>query len=212
MKVGILGSGDVGRALGTGFRRHGHEVTIGSRDPAKLDEWVAETDGGSAGSFAEAAEFGELIVLATLGSATEAAIDVAGVDSFAGKTVIDATNPLESREGGAPQLYVERDDSQGQIIQRKLPEAQVVKAFNIVGNRYMVDPDLPGGPPTMLIAGDDPDAKARVTEILDDFGWEVVDVGGIDGARSLEEICIAWTRVGLAGGGWNHAFKLLRAG
>ena len=212
MKVGVLGSGQVAKALGAGFARHGHDVMLGSRSPEKLAEWAPEAGAGvSTGTFAEAAAFGELVVLAVLGSAAEDVLDLAGAENLAGKVVIDTTNPLDHSGDGPPGLFVGFDDSLGERVQRRIRDSRVVKAFNTVGNAYMVDPDLPGGPPTMMIGGDDPAAKATVTEILEDFGWEVSDLGGIDASRVLEPVCIAWVRHGIASGSWDHAFRILSA-
>lgn len=209
MKVGVLGSGDVGKALGAGFAGLGHEVKIGSRDPEKLKDWVEKTGSkASAGTFAEAAAFGEILVLATLWSGTEHAIQLAEVKNFSGKVVIDTTNPL-SFEGG-PHLALGHTDSGGEQVQRWLPAARVVKAFNIVGHAHMVHPDFPGGPPDMFICGNDDEAKKTVTGILKDFGWPAIDIGGIEGARLLEPLCILWVGYGIRTGTWNHAFKLLR--
>ncbi len=211
MKIGILGSGDVGKALGRGFVSRGHEVKIGSRDPKKLEGWVKETGAkASAGTFAEAAKFGDLVVLATLWSGTESAIGLAGKESFKGKIVIDATNPLQMNPNGPPSLAVGHTDSGGEQVQRWLPDAKVVKCFNIVGNAHMVDPSFPGGPPDMFIAGNDADAKAKVSEICKSFGWPTIDMGGIEGARLLEPMCIAWVLYAIKNKTWNHAFKMLR--
>ena len=212
MKVGILGSGQVGQALGRGFVSRGHETMIGSRGPDKLSDWVDEMgDGASAGTFEDAAEFGELVVFAALGSAAEEIIELAGRPAFEGKVVIDAMNPLKFDGPPPPSLFVGWDDSLGERVQGWLPDARVVKAFNIVGNAQMVDPDFPDGPPTMLICGNDGDAKRTVTEICESFGWEVADLGTIECSRALEEICMAWVYYGFASGGsWDHAFKLLR--
>src|SRR2546428_112663 len=213
MKVGILGSGDVGRALGRGFASRGHEVKIGSRKPnaKELQAWLKETKGkGSVGSPAEAAAFGEVLVLAVVGEAAEAAIDLAGPRNFDGKVVIDVMNPLDFSGGMPPGLFVGTTDSLGERMQRKLPKARVVKCFNIVGNANMVDPKLPGGPPDMMIAGNDKRAKTRVTGIVKEFGWPgAIDVGGIDSARWLEAITPLWVRVCTALGDWNVAWKVL---
>ena len=212
MKIGILGTGDVGRALGKGFVERGDQVMIGSRDPNsdKLNDWK-KANGASArtGSFADAAKFGEIIVLATLWSGTESALNLAGKENLKGKVVIDCTNPLVFGPTG-PQLALGHTDSGGEQIQRWIPDAKVVKAFNIVGNPDMVKPDFPGGPPDMWIAGNDADAKTTVTKILSDFGWPVIDTGGIEGARLLEPLCILWVNYGARYGTWRHAFKLLR--
>jgi predicted dinucleotide-binding enzyme len=208
----VLGTGQVGKALARGFASRGHEVTIGSRDADKARAAAADVaEGVEGGSFADAATFADLAVLATLWSGTESALQMAGAENLAGKVVIDATNPLVFSEGGPPGLALGHTDSGGEQVQRWLPGARVVKAFNIVGSPYMVDPDLPGGPPDMFIAGDDAEAKATVTEILESFGWPgAIDIGGIDGARLLEPMAIAWVRVGVVAGSWDHAFKLLR--
>ena len=212
-KVGVLGTGVVRQRLAAGFRGRGHEVRIGSRDPDKpeLREWLAgEGAGIDAGTFAEAAAMGELVVLAVLGDAAEQVIADAGPESFAGKVVIDAMNPLDFSGGFPPKLSISGEDSLGERVQRALPEAKVVKAFNIIGNSYFVDPSFSEGRPTMLIAGDDADAKRTVTDLLTDFGWsDVVDLGGIEGSRELEAICIAWVKIGGSRGAWDHGFKLL---
>ncbi|HKO55270.1 MAG TPA: NAD(P)-binding domain-containing protein [Thermoanaerobaculia bacterium] len=208
--IGILGSGDVGKALARGFLGLGHDVRIGSREPEKLREWVAAAGGrASAGTFAEAAEFGDVLVLATLGTGTESAIDLAGEANFDGKVVIDATNPLDFSAGMPPRLFVGLNDSLGERVQRKVPKARVVKAFNTVGNALMINPDLPGGPPDMFIAGNDEDAKKIVSQICTHFGWGVVDIGGIEGSRHLEPMCVVWVLHGVRTGGWSHAFKFL---
>lgn len=210
VKVGVLGSGDVGKVLAGGFLKLGHEVRIGSRSPEKVKEWAANAGAGaSTGTFAEAAEFGDIIVLATLGEATQSAVEMAGAGNFDGKVVIDATNPLDFSSGG-PQLSIGFNDSLGEKVQRWLPKAKVVKAFNTVGNAHMIDPQFPGGPPTMFIAGNDADAKKLVTQICEAWGWDVADLGGIESSRYLEPMCLTWVLCGIHTGSWNHAFKLLR--
>ncbi|HEY2092683.1 MAG TPA: NAD(P)-binding domain-containing protein [Thermoanaerobaculia bacterium] len=210
VKVGVLGSGDVGKVLAGGFLKVGHAVRIGSRSPEKLKDWVAGAgDGASAGTFAEAAQFGDIIVLATHGEGTPSAIEMAGTDNFDGKVIIDATNPLDFSSGG-PQLSIGFNDSLGERVQGLLPKARVVKAFNTVGNAHMIDPQFPGGPPTMFIGGNDADAKKLVTQISEAWGWEVADLGGIEASRYLEPMCMAWVVYGIRTGQWGHAFKLLR--
>lgn len=212
-RVGVLGTGEVGRRLALGFASRGHVVVIGSRNPDKpeLREWLAgEGVGIQSATFAETASHGELLVLAVLGSAAEQAIADAGAEKFGGKVVIDAMNPLDFSDGFPPKLAISGEDSLGERVQRTLPDAKVVKAFNIIGNPYFVEPSFPDGQPTMLIAGDDDDAKRIVADVLADFGWpEPFDIGGIEGARELEAICIAWVKIGGARGAWDHGFKLL---
>jgi predicted dinucleotide-binding enzyme len=212
MRIGVLGTGDVGRALGRGFLMLGHEVKLGGRDGKneKALAWAKESGAkASSGTFAEAAEFGELLVISTLWAGTKNALELAGAKSFRGKVVIDTTNPLDFSQGG-PQLAVGHSDSGGETVQRWLPDAKVVKAFNIVGNAHMVKPEFPGGPPDMFYCGNDAGAKATVRDILVKLGWNTVDIGNIDGARLLEPMCILWVKYGVVTGGWNHAFKMLR--
>jgi 8-hydroxy-5-deazaflavin:NADPH oxidoreductase len=211
--VGVLGSGEVGRRLAAGFRRGGHEVKIGTRDPDKpeLHEWLSTGGAGiEGGTFTQAAAHGKLLVLAVLGDAADAVIADAGPQNFKGKVVIDAMNPLDFSGGFPPKLSISGEDSLGERVQRALPDAKVVKAFNTIGNAYFLDPSFSEGKPTMLIAGNDEDAKRTVTDALSDFGWsDTVDIGGIEGSRELEAICIAWVKVGGIRGAWDHGFKLL---
>ena len=214
MKVGILGSGDVAKALGTGFVTLGHEVRLGSRtaDNPKSTAWAKTAHGkGSTGTFAEAAEFGELVVLATLGVATEEAIRMAGPSHFDGKVVIDTTNPLAFSAQGLPSLAIGHTTSAGEVNQKALPKAHVVKAFNTVGNALFFQPRFPQGPPTMFICGNSAAAKKKVEGILHEFGWpSVLDIGGIEGSRELEAMCILWVKSAIVLNDFQVAFKLLR--
>jgi predicted dinucleotide-binding enzyme len=213
MRVGILGTGDVGRTLGSAFIALGHEVKLGSRDASneKSRNWAAEAGPkASTGSFSDAATFGEMIVLATLGIATEVAVRLAVPKSLNGKVVIDTTNPLIFKPNAPPELAFGFSDSLGERIQRLVPEAKVVKAFNTVGNAHMFRPQFRDGPPDMFICGNDEGAKKTVKDLLTQFGWGTVDIGGIQGSRHLEAMCMAWVLYGLKSGSWNHAFKLLR--
>jgi 8-hydroxy-5-deazaflavin:NADPH oxidoreductase len=188
-------------------------VLIGSREPGKpeLSEWLSGDGAGiKAGTFSETAEHGELVVLAVLGNAAEEAIAEAGPENFAGKVVIDAMNPLDFSGGFPPKLSICGENSLGECVQRALPDARVVKAFNTIGNPYFVDPSFSEGQPTMLIAGNDDDAKGTVCDVVADFGWpDAVDIGGIAGSRELEAICILWVKIGGRRGAWDHGFKLL---
>jgi 8-hydroxy-5-deazaflavin:NADPH oxidoreductase len=206
MRVGILGTGAVAQALAKGFLGTGHDVKIGTRDPAS-DKAKAL----GAVTFGDAARFGELAVLATLWAGTENVVRLAGPDALAGKVVIDTTNPLDFSHGPPPRLAVGYDDSAGEQVQRWLPRARVVKAFNIVGNASMVNPQFPGGPPDMFICGNDAAAKQTVAEICTAFGWPgALDLGGIEMARYLELLAMVWIAYGFTTNTWNHAFKLLR--
>jgi predicted dinucleotide-binding enzyme len=209
VKVGILGSSDVGKSFARGFGALGHEVVIGSRSPEKLSDFVSgEGDRVTSGTFEEAARSGDLLVLATHGMATEEALTMAGKSNFDNKVVIDATNPLD-QSGGVPRLVIGLTDSLGEQIQRSIPNARVVKAFNTVGNPLFFKPDLPGGPPDMFIGGNDADAKKLVSQVCEAFGWGVIDLGGIEASRYLEPMCMAWVLHGVISGTWLHAFKML---
>ena len=213
MRVAILGTGVVGKALGQAFITLGHEVKMGSRDAKneKAQAWAKEMGPkASAGTFADAAAFAEIIVLATLGMANESALTAAGAANLRGKILIDTTNPLDTSTGGTPKLAIAGSDSGGERVQRLVPEALVVKAFNTVGAPQMFRPSFPGGPPDMFICGNDEGARKKVASLLGEFGWGVVDIGGIEGSRYLEPMCITWVLAGIHGGNWNQAFKLLR--
>ena len=213
MKIGILGTGVVGKALGKGFLAAGHEVMMGSREAGSAKAAAFVKDSGpraSAGTFSDAAQFAEVVVLATLWAGTENALLLAGRKNLAGKIVIDATNPLVFALGRPTALAVGHTDSGGETVQRWLPQSRVVKAFNSVGNAHFFQPEFPVGPPDMFICGNDEDAKQTVTEVLTAFGWGTIDIGGIQGARLLEPLCLLWVGYGAHSGTWNHAFKLLR--
>ena len=210
-KIGILGSGDVAKALGKGFSSHGNGVKIGSRTPdsEKLKVWRKEAQGEtSTGTFAEAAAYGDILVFAALGSAIDQVIDLAGAKNFAGKLVIDTTNALDFSKGMPPGLFTGPDDSLGERIQRKLPTAKVVKCFNTVPNSRMVSPGDKGA--EMLICGNDAEAKRKVVEILKQFGWAgAIDIGGITEAKWLEALVPLWVRTALSLNQWNAMFKVV---
>lgn len=213
IKVGVLGSGDVGKRLAGAFISEGHEVRLGTREPGKpaVQDWVqSHGDKAGAATFEEAATFGDLVVLALHGQATVEVVRSL-VASLAGKTVIDATNPLSfEEEGEPPVLFVSGSDSLGEQVQRAAPEARVVKAFNIIGNPDMYHPELAGGPPTMFFCGNDAEAKKQVAGFLTAFGHEPADIGGIEASRYLEAMTMVWVRYGVTTGGWRHGFKMLR--
>ena len=149
MKVGILGSGEVGQALGDGFVSRGHEVKLGAREATneKVTKWAAKHRAkGSAGTFRDAAAFGEIVVLATLWSGTESALRLAGIENFKGKVVLDVTNPLLFEPNQPPKLALGHTDSGGEQIQRWLPGARVVKVFNIVGQQAHGRSEIPRRP------------------------------------------------------------------
>jgi hypothetical protein len=213
MKIGILGSGTVGRQLGLGFIKSGHEVRIGSRNPEKLKDWQQQAGAkGSLGSVADAASFGEIIVLATHweNDATKNAIEMADRKNFAAKIVIDVTNPLDfSVKGAPPKLAVAYPHSGGLIIQGWLPDSKVVKAFNIIGSHYMTSPKLEEGMATMFICGDDKAANDKVAGMAHKWGWEVIDIGGIGESYLLEALAMIWIKYGFLNNYWMHGFRLM---
>jgi 8-hydroxy-5-deazaflavin:NADPH oxidoreductase len=217
VKVGVVGSGDVGKRLAGGFASRGHEVILGTRKPdnPELKKWAASVKGKgkvTLGSFADAARQGQLVVLAVNGGAALEALDGAGKDNLSGKVLIDVTNPLDFSKGMPPSLLVGTTDSNAERIQHAVPSAKVVKAFNTVGNGQMVDPHVKGQPRLeMLIAGNDAAAKKQVTEILQSFGWAgALDVGGIEGARWLEALVPLWVRVSEPLHTYSHVFVVAR--
>ena len=212
-KIGILGSGIVGQTLASGFIKHGYEVMIGTGNAAKLADWKAGAgEKANTGTFADAAAFGELVVLAVKGTAAEEAIMRAGASTLSGKTVIDATNPIAELppDNGVLRFFTSLDESLMERLQKANPEVHFVKAFNSVGNAFMVNPHFPGGKPTMFICGNDDVAKTDVKLILDQFGWDVEDMGKAEAARAIEPLCMLWCIPGLLRNQWTHAFKLLK--
>jgi predicted dinucleotide-binding enzyme len=209
LKIGVLGSGPAGQTLATGFLEKGHPVMIGSRDSAKLRGWLRHAGpGAQVGTFAETAQFGELVVLSVLGSAAEEVIRLAGVESLTGKIVIDASDPLDF-SSGRPGLFIGTTDSLGERIQRLVPDAYVVKGLNVAQADVAVNPSLTGDEPDMFIAGDNDEAKRTVSQLLAEFGWPVIDMGDIESARWLEALSLAWVVYSHRTGKTHHAFKLI---
>ena len=169
---------------------------------------MTEGRGAEAGTFAETAEFADLVVLSVIGTAAEEVIRLAGVDHFTGKIVLDASDPLDF-SSGRPGLFVGTTDSLGERIQRMIPQAFVVKGLNTVLADVMINPSLTGGEPDMFIAGNSEEAKQTVTTLLAEFGWPVVDLGGIESARWLEALSLVWVVYSHRTGKTHHAFKLV---
>jgi predicted dinucleotide-binding enzyme len=212
MRVGVIGSGIVGQTLADGFLGRGDEVMRGSRDPAKLSGWKAGAGPKArTGTLEETAAFGELVVLAVKGGAATEAVDACG-GALAGKPVIDTTNPIADAPpvSGVLRFFTGPNESLLERLQARAPAARFVKAFSCVGSVLMVNPRLPGGPPTMFICGNDDDAKRRVTAVLEGFGWETEDMGAAEAARAIEPLCMLWCIPGLRQNRWMHAFKLLK--
>ena len=216
MRIGVLGTGTVGRALGAKLAEIGHDVVIGSRDPAALAartekgrgetesfvEWRATHADIALATFREAAEHAELVVIATNGAGTLQALASAGAENLEGKTLLDVTNALDFSSGG-PGVFTTSTDSLAEQIQRAHPVAKVVKSLNTVTSRVMIEPgELAGGEHTMLVAGDDEGAKQQVTALLrEGFGWRhVQDLGDLSGARAMEMYVLLWLRLFFATG------------
>lgn len=212
MNVGILGSGDVAKTLAAGFLKHGHSVVLGTRAPEKLTDWVKQYPKARVASFSGAAETAELCVLAVKGTAALDALRAVGSATLGSKIVIDATNPIADKPptNSVINFFVSGNDSLMEQLQREFPSVRFVKAFNSVGNPLMVNPEFAGGKPTMFICGNDGAAKAKVSEVLDQFGWESEDMGGVEAARAIEPLCILWCIPGFLRNHWRHAFKLLK--
>jgi predicted dinucleotide-binding enzyme len=211
MRVGVLGSGDVAKALAAGFLKHGHQVKIGSRTAGKLADWTTQNPGVQTGTFADAAEFGELVVLAVKGKAAGEALSMAGAQNLKGKTVMDACNPIEDAppENGVLRFFTDMNQSLMEQLQSQYPDANFVKAYNSVGNTCMINPQFAEGRPTMFICGNSEAAKKQVREINEQFGWETADMGKAEAARAIEPLCMLWCIPGFVRNEWTHAFKLL---
>ena len=209
--VAILGNGAVGVALAKGFAGLGNRVVFATRDVNgnKTREALAAVPGATAASFSDAARAGDLAVVALPWAGLKEGVQAAGAANLAGKLVIDASNPLDFA-GGAPTMAVGHTDSAGETVQRLLPAAKVVKAFNIVTSGHMVNPKLPDGTPDMFIAGNDEAAKREVAGLLDSFGWrQAIDLGDITASRLLEALAMVWIVYGFRNSHWSHAFSLL---
>ncbi len=201
MRIGVLGTGIVGRTLGSALLSNGHEVRLGSRTAGNeaAVAWAQEIGGpASEGTFADAAGFGELVVNATAGAASLDALALAGAEQLAGKVLVDVSNPLDLSAGMPPTLTVCNDDSLAEQIQRGFPDVRVVKTLNTVTAAVMVDPASVPGTHTIFVAGDDADAKAQVSELLRELGWpaaSILDLGDIGAARGMEMYLPLWLRL-----------------
>jgi len=201
VRIGVLGTGAVGQTIATKLVELRHDVRMGSRDAAneKAQAWVAGAgERASAGTFADAADFGELVFNCTAGAASLAALEQAGEDALRGKTLVDVSNPLDFSSGMPPSLTVCNTDSLSEQIQRRFPETHVVKALNTVNARVMVDPSLVPGEHDVFVCGDDEAAKSEVVALLEGFGWprkRIVNLGGIDAARAVEMYLPLWLRL-----------------
>ena len=214
MKIAIIGSGDVGQALARGLVEIGHSVMIGTRDTQKKDlHWTKKHDKKdklSVGSFAEAADFGEIAILAVAWHATENVLAIIRPE-VSGKIVIDVTNPLVFYDDQPPELAVGFSMSAGEMVQQTLVDSHVVKTLNTINYRNMVQPTFKQGTPTMFMCGNNESAKNHTKELLGDLGWvDVQDIGAIEKSRLLEPLCLLWVDYGMANETWEHAFSVLK--
>jgi predicted dinucleotide-binding enzyme len=210
--VAVLGSGQVGDVLSNGFLAHGYTVMRATRDPSKLAAWKSSAKGeAEVGTYAEAAAWGDIIVLAVKGLVAAEVVDQCGIANLAGKTIIDTTNPIGSEppDHGVIRFFTGANESLMERLQKKAPDAKFVKAFNSVGSPFMVGPKLEATP-TMFICGNDAGAKQATTEILTKFGWDTADMGGVEAARPIESLCVLWCIPGFLRNEWSHAFKLVK--
>jgi len=212
MKIGILGSGVVGQTLAKGFLSQGHEVQLGTSNPSKLSEWLnGDGKGIEVLGFGEVSANAELLVLAVKGHAAKTVLENVGAEALKGKTIIDATNPIDDSvapENGVLTFFT-KGKSLMEELQEAFPQAHFVKAYNSVGAGLMVNPQL-GSKPTMFIAGNNTEAKIQVTAINEAFGWETEDMGVATAARAIEPLCILWCIPGFLKNDCAHAFKLLK--
>lgn len=211
-KIAVLGSGVVGQTLSDGFLRHGYDVVRGTRDPEKLADW--KTGAGakaSVATFADAAKAAGIVVLAVKGDAAEEVVALATPAALAGKTVLDTTNPIAAGppKDGIIRYFTGPNESLMERLQAKAPAARFVKCFSCVGSVLMVNPELPSKP-SMFICGDNEEAKAETRVILDQFGWEIEDLGAAAAAAAIEPLCILWCIPGFLKNDWRHALKMLR--
>jgi predicted dinucleotide-binding enzyme len=210
-RIAVIGSGEVGRVLAAGLRKHGHDVRIASRSPERLAEFSNEA-GIPATTLAEAARWSEGAVLAVRGDGALEAVRLAGPENMKGKWVLDTTNPIakEPPDEGVLRFFTGPNDSLTERLQAAFPDIRFVKAFNSVGSVYMVNPTFPPGVPgTMFYCGNDAPAKKAVADIIRQFGWEGWDMGGAKSARALEPLCQLWCLPGFLENRWNQAFRLM---
>jgi hypothetical protein len=211
MNIGIVGSGSVAQILAKGFTTHGHTVKLGTREAGKLGDFTRTNPTISVGSFKDAAVFGEVVVLAVKGSVASQALELIGAAPLAGKVVMDVTNPISEAPpvNGIINYFTGPNDSLMERLQKQVPAARFVKAFNSVGGGMMVNPKLPAKP-TMFICGNDEAAKKAVTGLAEQLGWTTEDVGKVEGARAIEPLCMLWCAPGFQRNDWAHAFHVLR--
>lgn len=211
-KIGVIGTGVVGQTLADGFLKHGYEVLRGTRDPGKLTDWQKGAGAKAhVGTQADAARYGDLVVLAVKALAAEELVAQLG-GALDGRIVVDTTNPIANAPptSGVLSFYTGPNDSSMERLQRKAPKARFVKAFSCVGASLMIEPKL-ASKPSMFICGNDPAAKEVVKGLLDELGWETEDMGAVEAARAIEPLCQLWCIPGILRNDWGgRAFKVVR--
>jgi predicted dinucleotide-binding enzyme len=210
MRIGILGSGSVGVSLAKGFIAEGHEVWLATHEPDgdKGKQLKNDAEGATICDFFTAAKQAELAILCVKWDGVEDTIKKLDASNLAGKIVIDTSNLI--RQEASTLVYAAKGEVSGaEQVQTWLPDSQVVKAFNTVGAATMYKPNFGDQKPTMFIAGNDNDAKDKVREIVEMFGWEALDSGSLLAARSLEPMALVWINYSMATGSPHHAFKML---
>jgi predicted dinucleotide-binding enzyme len=214
MRIAVLGTGGVGQTLATRLVELGHDVVMGARVAGnpKAVEWAGAHQ-SRAGTFADAAAHGEIVINATAGTASLAALTAAGADNLAGKVLVDVANALDFSHGFPPSLSVAITDSLAEQIQRTFPDTRVVKALNTVTAAVMVHPEQVPGEHNLFIAGNDESAKKTVTALLGEFGWpagRVMDLGGVPAARGMEAYILLWLSIMQTSGGAIFNVRVLR--
>jgi 8-hydroxy-5-deazaflavin:NADPH oxidoreductase len=205
--IGVLGSGIVGITLANGLKNAGYQVALGNRKGSKVEKWDGEV-----GEYATIAQKSELIILAVKGAAAEDVVSAIKLQ-LANKTVIDTTNPISDNppDEGLISFFTNLNESLMEKLQLAAPETHFVKAFNSVGNAYMVNPHFNDGKTVMFICGNDADAKNEAAELLSELGWDSEDFGGVKSARVIEPLCILWCLPGMLRNEWSHAFTVLKS-
>jgi predicted dinucleotide-binding enzyme len=211
-KIGVLGSGDVGKTLAQGFLKYEYQVMIGSDHPEKLEEFKNENPKVETANFEQSAQWADLVVLCVKGTVAEKIVEKTK-RHLSEKIVVDTTNPIADAppDNGVLKFFTSLEESLMERLQKIAPDAQFVKALNSIGSGLMINPNFGGGiKPTMFICGNNDDAKMKVSGILRKFGFEIEDVGKVESARALEPLCILWCIPGFLKNEWTHAFMLLK--
>lgn len=214
MKIGILGTGMVGEALGTKFTQLGHQVKMGSRtaNNEAAAKWAKSAgNNASQGTFDDAARFGEMVFICLKGAVFLDVAKTLDSSTLAGKILVDVSNPLDFSHGMPPSLSICNTNSLGEEVQKAVPSAKVIKTLNIVNCQVMVDP-AKGGNPTMLVCGNDAGAKQKISGLLKEMGWrDILDIGDIKSSRGTEMLLPLWLNLFGLFGNPQFGFKVVRS-